>query len=113
MIFRGNEAKRQETIDLFKSLFDVVFNIKLQKEANEVFYLISKAGQEVVPSHYQKPYLTTQLHLMQKKIGTEWTKMMNTLEHLESMTFFAPKEEKAKLAPNPTEGKKKKKHKKH
>lgn len=104
-IFRGNEAKRVEAIEVFKQLFEVVFSIKSDKEANEVFFMIS--AKSVAPENYQKTNITTQLYGLQKHLGVSWTKATNILELVDSMILYKPKETEAKK----THDKKKKKKK--
>ncbi len=66
----------------------------------------------MVPTFYQKTNLTTEIHTLQKQIGTEWTKGMNIMEHLDNIKMHQPKLAKEK-APEDDKGKKKRKGKKH
>ena len=107
MIFRGNEEKRLATVEEFKEIFEVVFSMKSDKEANEVFVMISTKN--VIPEKYNKVNITTQIHALQKYLGVDWTKGMNTIEHIDNMVLHKPKEAESK---KPKDKKKKKKHKK-
>lgn len=110
MILRGNESKKEEIIGVFSSLFDIVLTIKPEKEANEVFFLISKGGQPVNLTQLKKVNIVQDLHTLQKHLGAEFTKNMNVLEHLDNLKVLWPKEQLG--APEPKK-QKKQKHKKH
>jgi len=101
MIFRGNEDKRKAAIEVFKEIFDVVFSTKSDKEANEVFSMISIKG--LNPASYKKTQITTQLYGLQKYLGVEWTKTTNILELVDNIQLYKPKE------PTKSQTKKKKK----
>jgi len=111
MLFKGNEEKRLNTIEQFKLIFDVVFSIKSDKEANEVFFLISlKNGQAADIKNYQKSILNAQIHVLQKHFNAQWTKGMNTLEHIDNLKLHKPKE--ASMPETQAKKKNKKKNKK-